>query len=137
MSLTPLVAVHMTAALTALLIGPVALWARLGAVQRPWLHRGFGYAWVTTMVATAVSAIFIRSTASLTWAGFSPIHLLIPLTLVNIFLAFRALALGRYDTHRRHMQYTYIGACGVAGVFTLVPGRYLGDLLWHGVLGLT
>jgi uncharacterized membrane protein len=34
------------------------------------------------------------------------------------------------------MQFTYIGACIVAGLFTLVPGRYLGDLLWHNFLGL-
>ena len=39
--------------------GPVALWARKGATQRPKLHRAFGYAWVTLMVVTAFSALFI------------------------------------------------------------------------------
>lgn len=29
------------------------------------------------------------------------------------------------------MRSVYIGACVVAGLFTLVPGRYLGDLLWQ------
>ena len=27
-------------------------------------------------------------------------------------------------------------ACLVAGAFTLLPNRYLGGLLWHGLLGL-
>ena len=77
MTLTPLVAVHMTAALLATATGPVALWARLGPSQRPKLHRAFGYAWVTLMIVAAVSAIFIRSTLAFSFAGFSPIHLLI------------------------------------------------------------
>ena len=56
MTLSPLVAVHMSAAIAATVIGPVALWARLGAVQRTHVHRAFGYVWVTLMIAIAVSA---------------------------------------------------------------------------------
>lgn len=136
MPLTPLVAVHMTCASLSVGLGPVALWARLGAVQRPRLHRAFGYAWVTLMIVAAVSAIFIRDAFLPNVAGYTPIHLLIPLVLGNFFASFRALAQGRIDAHRRFMQGTYIGACVVAGLFTLVPGRYLGDLLWHNLLGL-
>ncbi|MEY4537538.1 MAG: hypothetical protein RL171_1689, partial [Pseudomonadota bacterium] len=58
-SLTPLIAVHMTAAISATIIGPFAMWARLGMTKRPKLHRAFGYAWVTMMLVTAISAIFI------------------------------------------------------------------------------
>ncbi|MEO8856790.1 MAG: hypothetical protein ABI343_07330 [Burkholderiaceae bacterium] len=43
MTLTPLIAVHMSAAVGALVLGPIALWARKGARQRPRLHRAFGY----------------------------------------------------------------------------------------------
>ena len=60
MQMTPIIAVHMTAAILAVVTGPVALWARKGSAQRPKLHRAFGYAWVTLMIVTAVSAIFIR-----------------------------------------------------------------------------
>jgi hypothetical protein len=34
------------------------------------------------------------------------------------------------------MQVTYVSACIVAGGFTLLPSRYLGQLLWSHWLGL-
>ena len=135
MQLTPLIAIHMTAALLAVATGPVALWARKGATQRPRLHRAFGYAWVTLMVVTAVSAMFIRDWTLPNLAGFTPIHLLIPVTLAGLFGAFWYLAKGNIAGHRKTMQRLYFGACIVAGGFTLLPGRYLGGLLW-GQLGL-
>jgi uncharacterized membrane protein len=135
MELTPLIAVHMTSALLAIATGPVALWARRGAVQRPRLHRAFGYAWVTLMVVTAVSAIFIRDWRVPNLAGFTAIHLLIPVTLFALFGDFWFLAKGNINGHRKTMRRLYFGACVVAGSFTLLPGRYLGDLLW-GQLGL-
>jgi uncharacterized membrane protein len=130
MQLTPLIAVHMTAAIGAVATGPVALWARKGRLQRPRLHRAFGYAWVTLMLITAVSAIFIRDFELPNLAGYTPIHLLIPVTLIGIFGAFWFLARGNIAAHRKTMVNLYIGACIVAGVFTLLPARYLGHLLW-------
>jgi uncharacterized membrane protein len=130
MQLTPLIAVHMTAAIGAVVTGPVALWARKGRLQRPRLHRAFGYAWVTLMLVTAVSAIFIRDFRLPNLNGYTPIHLLIPVTLAGIFGAFWFLAKGNIKGHRRTMINLYIGACIVAGGFTLLPGRYLGNLLW-------
>ena len=53
MQLTPAIAIHMTAALGAVVLGPIALWARLGRNQHPRMHRAAGYAWVTLMVITA------------------------------------------------------------------------------------
>ena len=125
MQLTPLIAIHMTAALLAVATGPVALWARKGATQRPRLHRAFGYAWVTLMVVTAVSAMFIRDWTLPNLAGFTPIHLLIPVTLVGLFGAFWFLARGNVNGHRKVMQRLYIGACLVAGIGigVLLAGR--------------
>jgi uncharacterized membrane protein len=34
------------------------------------------------------------------------------------------------------MRGLYIGGCVVAGLFTLLPGRFLGDMLWRHTLGL-
>ncbi len=137
MTLTPIVAVHMTAALLATAIGPVALWARLGRQQRPRLHRAFGYGWVTLMIVAALSAVFIHGASNFSLAGFSPLHLFIPFVLYNFIRSFIALSRGEIARHRRHMQGVYIGACLIAGLFTLVPGRYLGDLIWHDWLRLT
>lgn len=134
MQLTPLIAIHMSAAIAATAIGPVALWARRGRLQRPRLHRAFGYAWVTLMVATAVSALFIRSSNLPNIAGYTPIHLLVPVTLFGLLGAFVALARGQIARHKKIMTGIYIGACLVAGVFTLTPDRYLGQLLWSNFL---
>lgn len=137
MQLTPLIAVHMTAALTAVAIGPVALWARKGAVQRPKLHRAFGYAWVTMMLMTAVTAIFIRDFRLPNVAGYTPIHLFVPITFFFLFRAFQALVRANIQGHRKAMVRLYISACVVAGAFTLLPHRYLGNLVWHQWLGIT
>lgn len=136
MNLTPLIAVHMSAALAAVAVGPVALWARKGATQRPRLHRAFGYAWVTLMLATAVSAIFIRDFSLPNLAGYTPIHLLVPVTFLGLFSAFHYLAKGRIRSHRMTMQGLYVSTCVVAGAFTLLPNRYLGRLVWGQWLGL-
>jgi len=135
MQMTPVIAVHLTAALLAVATGPVALWARRGRYQHPRLHRAFGYAWVTLMVITAVSAAFIRDYALPNIAGYTPIHVLVPVTLLTLAGAFRKLAAGDIAGHRRRMQGLYFGACIVAGFFTLLPQRYLGQLVWGG-LGL-
>jgi len=141
MSLTPVIAIHLCAALAALVIGPVALWARRGharnaSSQRPRLHRAAGYAWVTLMLITAVSALFIRDFNLPNIAGYTPIHLLIPFTLGTLFLAFRHLLRGNIAGHRKNMLGLYVGGCIVAGAFTLLPSRTLGQLVWGQWLGL-
>lgn len=135
MQMTPTIAVHLTAALGALALGPVALWARKGATQRPRLHRAAGYAWVALMVVTAFSAIFIRDYSLPNIAGYTPIHILVPVTFLSLVRAFRALARKDIATHRATMQYLYYGACVTAGIFTLLPRRYLGGLVW-GAFGI-
>jgi uncharacterized membrane protein len=130
MDMSPVIAVHLTAVLGATGIGPVALWARKAGAHRPKLHRAAGYAWVTLMLVTATSAIFIRDYRLPNIAGYTPIHILIPVVYGMLFLAFWFLAKGNISGHRKTMQRLYIGACGVAGAFTLLPGRYLGNLVF-------
>jgi uncharacterized membrane protein len=133
---TPVVAIHTSAMLGALVIGPLAIWARKTAVQRPRLHRAFGYAWVTLMLMACISALFIRSEVGPNIAGFGLIHLLVPVTLLSLFGAFWFLARGNIRGHRITMINLYIGACLIAGALTLQPGRRLGQLVWHHWLGL-
>jgi len=130
MQMSPIIAIHMSAALGAVVLGPVALWARQGAKQRPRLHRAFGYAWVTLMLATAISALFIRDHKLPNIDGFTPIHLLVPVVFFSLFGAFWMLAHGNLGGHARIMRRLYVLGCIVTGFFTLVPGRYLGDLVW-------
>ena len=112
MSLTPTIAIHMSLALTATALGPVALWARMGSTLRPQLHRATGYAWVTCMAGAALSGLF------------------------SLYRAFRYLAQGNIAGHRKTMQWLYVSACLVTGAFTLLPNRYLGQLVWGQWLGL-
>lgn len=135
MSFTPIVAVHTTLALSAVALGPLALWSRLNRVVRPRWHRAAGYAWVTCMGGAAISALFIRSTLPWNVMGFSPIHLLIGLILAGLMRAFVLLHHGNVAGHRQTMQWLYVSGCVVTGLFTLLPGRTLGRALWGEWLG--
>jgi len=128
--MSPVIAIHLAAASAAFLIGPVVLWTRHGRHQRPRLHRALGYAWVTLMLMTATSAIFVRDFGLPNLNGYTPIHLLIPVTFIGLGLAFRYLFKGNIRGHQLSMQTTYVGGCIIAGAFTLLPNRYLGQLLW-------
>ncbi len=44
MQLNSVIAVHMSLARSAVAIGPLVLWTRLGSITRPQLHRALGYA---------------------------------------------------------------------------------------------
>ena len=136
MQLTPVIAVHMTSALAALAVGPVVIWARRGHTIRPTWHRSLGYAWVALMLTAALSALFIRDFALPNVLGYTPIHLLVVLTLSSLTGAFHALAKGNVTLHRKLMQNLYYSACVGAGAFTLLPSRYLGQLVWGQWLGL-
>ncbi len=129
MQLTPIIAIHMTVALAALTIGPVAIWMRRGPLQRPKLHRAFGYAWVTCMLIAALSSVFIRDYQMPNFQGYTLIHMFVPLTALGLFRAFRCLHHGDIYGHRQAMVALYIGGCLIAGAFTLLPNRFLGGLL--------
>jgi hypothetical protein len=58
------------------------------------------------------------------------------LVLGILYLSFRYLAQGNIEAHRKTMVRLYVGACIVAGAFTLLPGRLIGELVWVEWLGL-
>jgi uncharacterized membrane protein len=130
-ALSPAVTVHLFVALSAAVLGPLVLSARKGSP----LHRGAGYGWVTLMLLTAVTSLFIRDVGLPNLAGYTPIHLLTLLTFAGLFGAIRYIMQRRVQAHRRTMQSLYASLL-IAGAFTLLPGRYLGSLLWHHTLGL-
>ena len=132
-TLSPVIAIHLSSALAGLALGPVVLWARKGAIQRPRLHRAFGYAFVTAMVSAAISAMFIRDFRSPNIWGYTLIHLFVVVTAYSLFDSFYNLAKGNIAKHRKSMQGLYYGGCVTAGVVALLPGRFM---VIHQAMGL-
>jgi len=127
----PMIFVHMLAALAAIAIGAVLLWARKGTVN----HRVLGWTWVGAMAVAASTALFIHGGGMPNIAGFSPIHALVPVVAFLLPVGVARARRGAVVAHRRMMQGLYFGACVVAGAFTLLPGRFLGQLVWGQWLG--
>lgn len=128
----PLVFFHLVTALAALVLGGVILWRRKGTAS----HRALGWTWAALMAGTALASVFIRDYRMPNLAGFTPIHLFTLVTAVSLPRGLRAIRRGNVTAHRITMRWLYIGACVLAGVFTLLPGRFLGRLLWQHWLGL-
>jgi len=118
---TPVIVAHMSAAFLAIGVGALAFAARKGSA----VHRAAGRGWVLLMLVTAVSSFWIRTTGH-----FSAIHILSVAVPVLLGLGVYYAATGRVRRHRRMMVAIYAGGLGVAGLFTLLPGRLLGHLLW-------
>jgi uncharacterized membrane protein len=87
------------------------------------------------MLGAALSSLFIRDFKLPNLWGYTPVHLLIPLTFYSLYRSFRFLAQGNTAGHRKTMQWIYVSACLVTGAFTLLPGRLLGQWLWFGSVG--
>ena len=128
----PLVFFHLVTAFAALLLGIVMLTRRKGTAS----HRRLGWCWVALMASTTVASAFIRDYRGPNLAGFSPIHLFTVLAAVMLPRGIWHIRRGNVIEHRKTMRGLFIGACVVAGLFTLVPGRFLGNLLWQQALGL-
>lgn len=117
--------IHLVGALAALALGAVLLWRRKGTTA----HRTLGWAWVAAMGTAAITSGFIRNHGTFSFAGFSPIHLLTALVLVQLPRGVWYARQGRIEAHRQTMRGLYIGGCVVAGMFALLPGRFLGQQL--------
>ena len=130
--LHPLVFFHLVTAFSALLLGGVVLARRKGNAS----HRTLGWAWAVLMAGTALASGFIRDYQLPNLAGFTPIHAFTVLVAVMLPRGIWLIRRGDVSGHRKTMRGLYVGACVLAGVFTLLPGRFLGQLLWHHGLGL-
>jgi len=122
----PLIFFHLATALGALLLGAFMLLRRKGTRS----HRLLGWTWVALMGSTALASAFIRDYRLPNLGGYTPIHLFTLTVAVMLPLGIWSVKRGRIDGHRKSMHGLYVGACVVAGLFTLLPGRFLGSLLW-------
>lgn len=123
---------HLGCALAALALGGFILWGRKGSGT----HRWMGKLWVALMGGAALSSAFIGGGQLPNIHGFSPIHALTLFVLWQLPLGVRHARQGNIVAHRKTMRGLYLGGCVVAGLFTLMPGRFLGQLLWKHTFNL-
>ena len=132
LSTHPVIFFHLITAFAALLLGGLVLARRKGTAN----HKALGWAWVLMMGSTAVASAFIRDDHMPNLLGFTPIHGFTLLVAVQLPRGIWYIRQGNVMAHRRTMRGLYIGACVLAGIFTLLPGRFLGNLLWKHTLGI-
>lgn len=83
------------------------------------------------MLFTATVSLFMPARVGMQFLGhFGWIHAFSMLTLYSVPTAYLAVRKGNIKAHQRKMILLYVGAIGIAGGFTLVPGRYLHDVLF-------
>jgi uncharacterized membrane protein len=114
--------VHLTAVLPAIPLGAWLLLSRKGTPT----HKLMGKVWVALMVATAISALFIRS---LNDGSFSWIHIFVPLTLHGAWLIVSSARKGDIAAHRKHTARLYLLALIIPGAFAFLPDRVMGILM--------
>jgi uncharacterized membrane protein len=119
-----LIQLHALCAILALVLGILQL-TMVKGTQR---HRVVGYVWVVLMMVLAVSSFFIHRIR--TFGPFSPIHILSLLTIITIPRAILAARSGNIVAHRRGMILLFWLALVGAGLFTLLPGRIMGQMVF-------
>jgi len=130
MTLAPLlqapsaIVLHATAALAAFSLAIVQFAAPKGTIP----HRTIGWIWVGLMLAVSVSSFQIHQIRL--WGPWSPIHLLSIFTLVSLPLAVWAAHRHRVAAHRSAMISIFLGALVIAGVFTVLPGRIMHQVVF-------
>lgn len=119
---SPAIKIHLATILAA--IGVTAV--LLAGVKGSRLHRLLGWGWAVTMIATAVSTLFIEAAPMFPHVfGFGPLHLFALITFVAVPRA--VLAARRHDV-ARHAQIIsgfVLGGLGIAGITAFLPGRIL------------
>lgn len=127
---SPAIILHVATVVPAALIGTYLIFiSRKGA---PW-HRALGYLYLTLMTITAVTTLWIHALMPKgPFFGFSPVHLLIPLTLFGVYGALRSARAHRINRHRAAMLSVYFGGIMIAGGLTFLPGRIMQGIFFSG-----
>lgn len=124
LSASPLIQLHVCAALLSVALLPWTLFRR----RRDRVHKRAGYVWLLAMLVTALSSFWIHSIRL--FGPFSPIHVLSAVTLVNLGWALWEVRRRNIKAHERILKATAFWALGVAGLFTLLPGRLMSQVLF-------
>lgn len=92
------------------------------------LHRITGWIWAVSMMTTAVITFWISTFDA--FFGFSPIHVFSLIVLYNVPFAIISIRRGNVEAHKNAMLGVTVGALGTAGLFTLLPGRVMHEVLF-------
>ena len=117
-ALSPVIKIHLLAALAALALGGVLMTVRKGRT----FHRVAGWVWVSLVLVTAGATIFIRELNHGSWSW---LHLftgwVLLITPLAVFWA------KRHDVrrHRRTMMGLFYGGFAINLAFAFIPGRTL------------
>ena len=129
MSLSPLlhaslaVQIHVATVVPAFAIGTYQIF--FSKKGEPY-HRLLGYAYVVLMAVTCVDALFIHELMPKNvFYGFSPLHVLVLLTLACLVSAVRWARVHNIPRHRSAVLGSYIGGLLVATSLLLMPGRIM------------
>jgi uncharacterized membrane protein len=121
---SPVIQAHVAAALAALVLGALQFGLRRGGGR----HRLMGRLWVGLMAVVALSSFGISGLRQV--GPFSWIHLLSVLTLAGLVRAVLYARQGNIRAHRWAMIGLYLGALVITGLFTLLPGRIMGHVVF-------
>ncbi|MBZ6378174.1 hypothetical protein B5C34_01170 [Pacificimonas flava] len=119
--LPPAVIVHLLTLQVAAPLGTYVFVARKGTPR----HRLAGRIWCAFMLATALSAYFIRTSPD---GSMSLIHLFIPGTILSIAAGIWLARRHRVKAHERMFLQLYVGALLVAGFFAYQGDRTMAVL---------
>lgn len=108
--------IHILVAMAALVLG-IAMFARKKGTKS---HKMIGRIFAVFMVATAVSAIFIREINN---GSFSWIHIFVIVTFTALFETFYHIRKGNIKGHKRAVSGLFFGALLIPGALSFIPGR--------------
>lgn len=115
---------HAVAAMAAIILGGVQFYMKKGGI----LHKLAGRTWIGLMVVVSVSSFFIHKIEL--WGAYSPIHLLSVWTIFSLGLAIYYVRVGNIKRHKQVMIALYGFALLLTGLFTLMPGRVMHQIVF-------
>ena len=120
---SPAIQIHVATIVPAFILGTWLIFFSAKGARR---HRAVGYLYLGLVTVSAITALFIHSLMPHgPFGGFSPIHLLVLLTLFGVAGAIHGARTHNIRRHRRAMLTVYIGGMVIAGGFTFLPGRIM------------
>jgi len=127
MSYTDLMYIHLATVVPCVFLGLAVFIMRKGTP----LHKLLGRIYMVLMIITAFVTLFMPAHVGARFLNhFGWIHSFSLITFLTIPRALYAIRRGNVGSHKRAMVLLYVGAIGIAGGFTLVPGRYLHTLFF-------